>query len=159
MSRGYTVPFTSTVTNAGGNADLWIFEPADDKPIRLVGLIFGQTSEVADAAEEALQISIVHMTATVTNGNGTSATPVPLNGVAAAGFTSETNGATVATSSGTTTIVDYIGWNIRSSPMERWWPEEKFRPRAAQGEALIVRLDTTVADDITFMGTAYVEEV
>jgi hypothetical protein len=159
MSRIYTVPFTSTITNAGGNSDLWIFEPADDKPIKLRGLRFGQISEVADAAEEGVQISIIRMAATVTNGNGTSVTPVPLDSAdAAAGFTSESNGATVATTSGATTILDYIAWNIRSSPYETWFPDAAFAPKAKQGEALIVRLDTTVADDITFAGTAWIEE-
>ena len=159
MSRIYTVPFTSTVTNAGGNSDLWIFEPADDKPIKLRGLRFGQISEVADAAEEGVQISIVHMTATVTNGNGTSVTPVKMDSAdSGAGFTAESNGATVATTSGTTTIMDYIAWNIRNSPYETWWPDAEFAPKAKQGEALIVRLDTTPADDITFAGTAYIEE-
>lgn len=159
MSRIYTVPWTGTVTNSGGNADLWIFEPADDKPIKLRGLIFGQISEVGDTAEEGLQLSIVHMTATVTNGNGTSTTPVKMDSAdSAAGFTSEVNGATVATTSGTTTIMDYFGWNIRNSPYERWWPDGEFAPKAKQGEAIIIRLDTTVADDLTFAGTAYIEE-
>jgi len=159
MSRIYSVPFTGTVTNSGGNADLWIFLPADDKPIKLRGLRFGQVSEVGDTAEEGLQISIVHMTATVTDGNGTSVTPVKMDSAdSAAGFTSEVNGSTVATTSGTTTIMDYIPWNIRNSPYETWFPDPAFAPKAKQGEALIVRLDTTVADDITFAGTAWIEE-
>jgi hypothetical protein len=159
MSRIYSVPWTATVTNAGGNADLWIFEPADDKPIKLRGLRFGQISEVADAAEEGVIVSIVHMAATVTNGNGTSVTPVKVDTAdSAAGFTSEYNGATVATTSGATTIMDYIAWNIRMSPYETWFPDAAFAPKAKQGEALIVRLDTTLADDITFAGTAWIEE-
>lgn len=159
MSRIYTVPFTSTLTTAGGNSDLWIFEPADDKPIKLRGLRFGQISEVGDAAEEGVQISVIRMTATVTNGNGTAVTPVPMDSaMAAAGFTSESNGATVATTSGSTTIMDYIAWNIRNSPCETWWPDDEFSPKVKQGEALIIRLDTTLADDITFAGTAYIQE-
>lgn len=159
MSRVYTVPFQGTVTNAGGDNDLWIFEPADDKPIKLRGLKFAQFSEVADAAEEVLRISIIRMTATVTNGNGSSVTPVPVDPTdTAAGFTSETNGTTVATTSGSTTVVEEFAWNVRNTPWETWWPDPEFCIKARQGEAIIIRLQTTLADDISFAGTAYIEE-
>jgi hypothetical protein len=160
LGRVYTVPFAgATVTNAGGNADLWELLPAANKPIRLRGYRFGQISEVADAAEEGVEIQIIHMTATVTGSNGGSVTPVQVGGTtAAAGFTAETNGTTVATSSGTTTIVESCPWNIRGSPMEVWYPDERFCPKAINGEGLFIRLITTVADDITFGGVAWVEE-
>ena len=160
MGRMYSVPFAgATVTNAGGNNDLWIFEPADDKPIKLRGFRLGQTTEVADAAEEGVEIQVIHMTATVTNGNGGAVTPVPIDpSDAAAGFTSETNGTTVATTSGTTTICESIPWNIRNSPCDFWYPDERFSWKARQGQALILRLITTVADDINFGGCAWIEE-
>lgn len=160
MSRIYAVPFAgATVTNAGGNNDLWIFEPADDKPIKLRGFRLGQTAEVGDAAEEGVEIQVLHMAATVTNGNGTGVTPVKMDSAdAAAGFTSETNGATVATTSGATTIIESLCWNLRASPTEVWYPGPEFSPKAKQGEALIIRLITTVTDDINFGGVAWVEE-
>jgi hypothetical protein len=161
MGRIYTVPFAAgTVTNAGGNADLWELTPADDKPIRLRGFILGQTSEVADAAEEVLNISVIHLAATVTSGNGSAVTPVPVDtGVnVAAGFTAEINGATVATTSGTATTVYEFAWNVRSSPYEVWFPDDRFCPMARQAAALVIRLTSTVVDDITFTGTAIVEE-
>lgn len=161
MGRIYTVPFVATtVTNAGGNADLWEITPADDKPVHIVGIRLGQISEVADAAEEAVDITIVHLGATVTSGNGSSVTPVPIDtGVnVAAGFTAEIFGATIATSSGTTTIVEALGWNLRNSPCEIWYPDIRFAPTARQASALVVRLNTTVADDITFVGCLWVEE-
>lgn len=161
MGRIYTVPFASgTVTNAGGNADLWELTPADDKPIKLRGFILGQTSEVGDAAEEGVNISVIHLAATVTSGNGSSVTPVPVDvGVnAAAGFTAEINGSTVATTSTTATTVYEFCWNQRSSPYEVWFPDDRFCPVARQGSALVIRMNTTVADDITFAGTAIVEE-
>jgi len=159
MGRIYTVPFTATVTNAGANADLWELLPADDKPIKLRGFRLGQTSEVADAEEEGIQISIVRLGATVTGSNGTSVTPVPLDSAdVAAGFTAKYNGATVATTTGTTTIVEYLAWNNRNSPYEMWYPDERFAPKAKQGEGLFIRMDTTIADNMTFAGTAWVEE-
>jgi hypothetical protein len=160
MSRMYTVPFAGgTVSNAGGNADLWEMLPADDKPIKLRGFRVGQISEVADAAEEGVEIQVIRLGATVTGSNGTSVTPVPLDSAdAAAGFTAEKNGTTVATTDGTTTIVDSIPWNLRNSPCEVWYPDERFCPKAKQGEGLFIRLITTVADDVTFGGVAFVEE-
>jgi hypothetical protein len=160
MGRIYTVPFSAgTVTNAGGNADLWELLPADDKPIKLRGFRLGQTSEVADAAEEGLEIQIIRLGATVTGVDGTSVTPVPLDSAdAAAGFTAEKNGAGVATTSGTTTVIESLAWNNRMSPCEVWYPDERFSPKAKQGEGLFIRLISTVADDITFAGTAWVEE-
>lgn len=159
MSRMYTVPYTGTLTNSGGDADLFELTPGDDKPIRLRGLVLGQTSEVADAAEEGIRLTIYHLGATVTSGNGSSVTPVPLDPTdTAAGFSAEANGATVATSSGTSTIVEESAWNIRLSPLERWWPDPLFAPMARQGAAICVRCQTTVADDVTIAITAYVEE-
>jgi hypothetical protein len=161
MSRFYTVPFAAgTVTNAGGNADLWELLPAANKPIRLRSILFGQISEVADAAEEAVEIQIIRMTATVTGSNGSSVTPVPMDGAdTAAGFTAETNGATVATTSGAATIVASFPWNLRNSPFEWVAPDERFAPGAKNAEGLFVRLISTVADDITFGGFLVVEEV
>ena len=159
MSRIYAVPFTATVTAAGGNADLWEFLPADDKPIKLRGFCIGEISEVGDTAEEGLQLSIVRLGATVTSSNGTSVTPVPLDSAdAAAGFTAEYFGATVATTSGSTTVIEYLAWINRNSPYERWYPDPQFAPKAKQGEGLFIRMDTTLADDMTFAGTAWIEE-
>jgi hypothetical protein len=160
MGRIYTVPYTGTLTNAGGNADLFELTPTDDKPIHLRGLILGQTSEVGDATEEAISISIIHLGATVSTGNGTAVTPVPVDvGVdVAAGFAAEANGATVATTSGTATTLAEFAWNLRASPYELWFPDERFAPTVRQAAALVVRCNTTVADDVTICVTAFVEE-
>jgi hypothetical protein len=160
MGRIYAVPYQGTITNAGGNSDLLEILSADDKPVILRGFTLGQISEVGDAAEEGLRISILRMTATVTSGSGGSAvTPVPLDATdTAAGFTAECNNTTVATTSGATTNVCEFGWNIRSSPYEFWFPEERFCPKARQTEALLVRMETTPADDFTGCFTFWLEE-
>lgn len=163
MAKLYRVPYTGTVTASGGDSDLLSIQPADDKPCRLVGWIIGQSSEVGDAQEENLRITLRHMTATVTIGSGgSSPTPVAnrpgTNEIVAAGFTARCNDTTVSTTSGTSTVMEELGWNLRSSPWERWIPEE-LRPVAIQGEVLIVRLESTLADDATFEMTFFVEEV
>lgn len=160
--RMYRVPYTGTLANSGGDADLLIIEPADDKPCRLAGWKFCQSTEVGDAAEENLRITMRHMTATVTKTGGTGVTPVAnrpgTTDVAAAGFTATCNCTTVATTSGTSTIMEELGWNIRTSPWPEWIPEEQ-RPIAIQGEAIIIRMESTPADDITGELTFYVEEM
>lgn len=162
MPRMYRVPYTGTLANSTGDSDLLIIQPADDKPCRLVGWILGQSTEVGDAAEENLRITLRHMTATLTVTGGTSVTPVAnrpgTTDVAAAGFTATCNATTVTTTSGTSVIMEELGWNIRSSPWERWMPEE-LRPVAIQGEGILVRMESTPADDITAELTFFVEEM
>jgi hypothetical protein len=77
--------------------------------------------------------------------------------VVAAACTARCNDTTVSTTNGTSTIVEELSWNIRNSPWERWIPEE-LRPRAINGEALVVRLETTPADDISANFTFIIEE-
>jgi hypothetical protein len=159
MSAIYTVSFAGTVTNAGGNADLLEIVPADDKPVRLRGFVIGNYSEVGDTAEETVNISVLRLPATFTTSNGTSTTPrKPDDLAAAASMTAETNGATIATTSGTIEILTEFAWNIRSSPFEFWYPDIDFCPMVRGGDGLIIRLATTVADDVSMAFTAFVEE-
>jgi hypothetical protein len=159
MSRVYTVSFSGTVTAAGGDTDLWEVLPADDKPVKLRGFLLAQTTEVGDAAEEGLRISVIRLPATVTSGNGSSTTPAPMDSAdSAAGAACETNGTTVATTSGTAVTLLELAWNNRQSPYEWWAPDERFAPKVKQGEGLVIRMQTTLADDMTFAGTAWIEE-
>lgn len=162
MGKIWTIPFTATVTNAGGSADLWEILPADDLPCKIRGICLGQTSEEGDSAEEAVRVSVLRMTATVTGGSGggSGAPEDPSLSGQAPGFASETNNTTVATTTGDTEVLDEIAWNIRNSPYERWYPDDALAPppKAIQGQALLVRLQDTVTDDITFVGTLWVEE-
>lgn len=160
MGRKWLLPWNGTVTNAGGNADLWEINPADDKPVALRMIRLGQTSEVKDAEEEGLRVTVKRLLATVTSGNGTAGTAEePGASNQSPGFSWEYNGSTVATSSGTTETLDEIGWINRQSPLEIWYPDIDMAPKVVQGEALVIRLETTVADDITFVGCALVEEL
>ncbi|KKN23175.1 hypothetical protein LCGC14_0907620 [marine sediment metagenome] len=160
MGRIYMVPFTATVTAAGGDTDLWELTAADDKPILLRGFSLGQISEVKDAEEEGLRITVKRLLATFTSGSGGVAgvPESPDSAQAAQGFASETNNATVATTSGATDILDEVGWNNRNTPFERWYPDREFCPKVKQGEGLVIRLETTLADDMTFVGNAWIEE-
>jgi len=158
MSRTYSVVFNGTLANAAGDTDLVEILPADDKPVKLRGFKFGQTSELGDSAEEQLRISIYRLPATVTSGSGGSAaTPSPEDSAdTAAGFAAEVNNSTVATTNGSAIILEEFSINIRA-PYETWWPD---RPgwKAKQGEALVIRCQSTAADDISAQWTAIFEE-
>lgn len=160
MGRIYSVTFQGTVTNAGGDQDLIEIAPADDKPVRLRGFSLAQLSEVGDAAEEGLRITVIRMTATVTSGSGGSAaTPTPMDSAdTACGATVEVNNTTVATTTGSTLNVCEFAWNVRNSPYEVWFPDERFCPKAKGTEYLFVRLQTPPADDITGAFTFWIEE-
>lgn len=161
MARIYRVPYTGTIAAADGDSDLLLLLPADDKPCALVGFVIGQSTELGDAQEENLRITIRRLTATVTNGSGGSAvTPVARDSIqAAAGFTARCNDTTVATTSGTNTILEERAWNERNTPYEVWWPEEDLQPAVIQGEALVVRNETTVADSLTVEITFFIREM
>lgn len=159
MSRIYTVIYNGTLATASGNIDLLEVVPADDKPVKLRGFSLGQTSEVGDAAEEGVSVSVMVLPATFTSSNGTATTPRPVDSAdAAAGFTAEVNGATVATTSGTGITHCDFGWNMRNTPFDFWFPDERFCPKVKGSEGMVVRLNTTLADDITGVLTFWLEE-
>jgi hypothetical protein len=160
MGRIYTVSYQGTITNAGGDSDLLEIAPADDKPVKLRGLLLSQISEVGDTAEEGLRISIVRLPATFTSGSGgSSVTPAPMDSAdVASGAACECNNTTVATTSGTAVTLAEIGWNERNSPYEMWFPDDRFCPKVKQAEGLVVRMQTTPADDFTGCFTFWIEE-
>lgn len=162
MGRVYAVPFTGTIVAASGDTDIWSFQPAANKPISLRGFTLGQTSEVGDAAEENIRITVKRLPATFTVGTGGSAVtavaPVGSSLDTVWGFTARTNDTAVATTSGAVQVLDEFGWNERNTPYEHWYPDIDFCPGAFNAQGLVIRCETTLLDDMTFTGTAWVEE-
>lgn len=152
MPRTYTVEFEAqTIANASGDLDLFELSPADDKPIELVALTLGQSSELGEAAEEQLRIRIIRGHAT--SGNGTAATPRPVSpNDAAAGCAAEVLGATIA-SAGTAIFMMSDDYNVRAG--YSWGPvPQGMGFWASQADTtLVVRLMAAVLDDITGSGT------
>jgi len=159
MGRIYSIVYQGTITNAGGDVDLLELLPADDKPVKLRGLLLSQTSEVGDAAEEGLRITIKRLQTPTSGSGGSSVTPRAMDSAdSAAGVAAECANTTVATDAGTTQTLVELAWNIRQSPYEMWFPEDRFSPKAKQGEALVVRQETTAADDYSGCFTFWLEE-
>lgn len=163
MGRIYAVPFAGTITAAGGDTDVWSFQPASNKPILLRGFKLGQTSLLGDANEKDHRFTVKRLPATFTAGSGgtspAAAAPMNSSGDTVWGFTARTNDSTVSTSSGTVQVLDELGWNLRGSPLETWYPDANFAPGAINGQGLAIRLETTLAADLTFNGVAFVEEM
>lgn len=162
MPRIYSVPFSGTVTAAGGDTDLFSFQPADDRPIKIRAFTLNQISVVGDANEKAYRITVRRMTATVTIGSGgssiTAAAPINDAGGSTWAFTARANDATVSTTSGTNQVLNELGWDVRMTPFEKIYADLDFCPTAKQTEALIIRLETTLSADMTFNGDVTVEE-
>lgn len=162
MSRIYAVPFNGTITAAGTDTDIWSFQPAANKPICLRCITLGQISEVGDAMEENLRITVKRLPATFTVGTGGSLVTAAATNASSVdtvwGFTARTNDTAVATSSGTVQVLDEFGWNERNTPYEHWYPDDQFAPSAFNTQGLVIRCETTLLDDMTFSGTVWIEE-
>ena len=157
MSRVYTVQFENvTITNANGVVDLFEIRPADDNPVRIIGCMIGQSTEIADAQEEQLRLRVIRGNTTSGSG-GTTPTPVPVNADdAAAGFGADAVNPTVATA-GTEVVVHSDTWNVRIPFNPPLTPEMYWHSSEANG-FLVVRLMQAVTDDVDMSGTLYVEE-
>lgn len=154
MPRAYAITFSAVAVTAA--QDLFEISPADDKPVEIVGIELGQSSDSGDAQDEQLQISIIRGHTTSGSG-GSTPTPAPkLPADTAAGFAVEANNTTIA-SSGTTATLHTGCWNVRAGYIN-WFPEGD-RPTANQSNTTIVVRQTAPADSITLSGTLHVREL
>ncbi len=155
MGRMYSVEFSKVAVSA--DQDLFELTPADDRPIAIHAIYLSQSSELADAAEEILNIKVIRGHSTSGSG-GSASTPAVLSPLdTAAGFTCNVNCDTIA-SVGTPIDVHSDSWNVRTGLALIFAPDE--RPVATQANTtMVIRLMEDPADAITMSGTAYVEEL
>lgn len=155
MGRKYYIDLTPTAVTVA--ADLVEITPADDKPIRVLGVNIAQTSDTGDAQEEI--ISLVWVRGHTTSGSGGSTpTPRPTNpSDAAAGFTVETFNTTAA-STGTTVNLMRHGWNVRV-PLERPYTPDEVIEASQANTTLVLRMAAAPADSLTISGCILVEEL
>jgi hypothetical protein len=163
IGRAYAVEFHNvTLTTAGGDQDLFYIKPAADKICVLEAIYLsnvGVAADAGDAQEELHRIEIMRLPATVTVGSGGAAmTPNPLStNDTAAGFTARINDTTVATTSGTALWLHSDGWNVRIP--YAWMPPPEHRIIVANAQAVVVRLASTLTDDIVCNGVCIVREL
>lgn len=147
MPRSYTITVENgAIANASGDVDLLELDAAADKPIELVAIRLGQSTELQEAQEEQLRVAVVR--GNTTTGNGSTTTPQPMSpGDAAAGFTAETLGTTPA-SAGTAVNLDAFDWPVRLG--FEWGPVPAGFGYWTSGTVLLcVRLMAAVADDLS----------
>lgn len=152
MALPFYVNYSGTITNSGGDTDLIEIAPASNKIIKLRRFFIGNSSIAADsgdAQEENLRISIIRLPATFTSGSGGSSPTItyPSANSGTVGATVEANNTTIATTSGTAATLYELSWNVRA-PLEIVWYDDLFAPRSANAEGLVIRMQSTVSDDL-----------
>lgn len=150
--------YAVSVVGVASPAAIWdVMElnvPAD-AVVKIHSVYLGQTTDMGDAAAEALTVQLIRGHATSGSG-GSTATPVPkLAGNAAAGTTVETNNTTIA-STGTAVIMHADVWNIALPWQYRPTPEE--RDELSPSSRLVIRVSAP-ADAITTTCTVIFEEL
>lgn len=161
--RAYVAEFHNVaLTTAGGDQDLFYIKPAASGVVGLEAIYLsnvGIAADAGDAQEELHRIEIIKLPATVTVGSGGGAmTPNPIMpNDRAADSTVRINDTTVATTSGTALNLHSDGWNVRIPYV--WMPPPEHRPQCWFPHAFVVRLASTLTDDITCSATCIFREL
>ncbi len=156
MGRMYSAEFSKVAVTA--DQDLFELTPADEKPVAIHAVYLSQSTELADAAEEILNIKIIRGQATSGSGGSTS-TPGVLNPLdTASGATVEVNNDTIA-STGTAVDLHSDSWNVRAGLALIFDPDMRPKCSLSNGIRLVVRLMENPADSVTMSGTLYFEEL
>lgn len=161
MSRRYTAVLPSVARTVP--FDAFEITPADDKPICIHAIFLMATTEVGDAQEEMITVEIQRGGSAMTSGSaGTGSvaaqTPVAIDPVdTTAGATYDAGNETVATfTAGTTPWRD--AFNVRTGYQMIFPPEMRIEASQANG-GIVVRITTTPADSVSWVGTIVFEEM
>lgn len=161
MGRLFSISFTDIAVTAV--QDFLSVAPLTGRNCRVVALGLTQASDVGDAAEEILSVSLIRVTGTTAQpSGGASVTPEPIDYIgvkATANFVARRNDTTVGT--GTLATCMPFQFNIRTG-LEVWFPPE-CRFQAIQGDTtneigIVLRLNVAPADSLTMSGWMIVEE-
>lgn len=154
--RVYTINWDAA-TAITAQIDVFEIQPADDKPVFIHEIRIWQTSDLGDAQEEIIGLSLRRGYTTSGSGGGTPTVAKRFAGDSAAGFTAECRNTTLATTT-TPDIVDMDAWNVRQPYI--WTPNQEDEPFVSQAQTLlVVRLEAAPADSLTMMASMKVEEL
>jgi hypothetical protein len=135
--------------------DFFEYVCAASRPITILGWTIGQSTEAGDAADEQLRIELITGHSTSGSG-GTTPTPFALDGSATAALgTTEMNNTTIA-SAGSPVVRHADAFNVRGGHL--WIPPPELRVVVAASARVVLRLNSTPADSITFSGTLWFDE-
>lgn len=151
----YAATFSAVAVTA--QQDLFEIVAPSTGIVILQRIVISQTTEVGDAQEESLLLTL-RRGATTSGSGGTTVTPASGGAMENSGpaFTGvvEANNTTVATA-GTVTPLHIEAWNIRS--VFDWLPIPECRPILSPSQRAVLNLGTTPADSITMSGTLLFE--
>ena len=153
----YTMPFAAVAVVVA--QDLWeLLMPADAVGV-LHRLELSQETEFGDANAEMIDCSISRVTGAPTSGSGGSTvTPVPGPGDAAAGIVAEINN-TTELSGGTEVLQKRFQWHVAGGFEWVLTPEERAEYTYSPATRCLITLKTAPDDSITMSGTVTMEEV
>jgi len=140
--------------------DLFELKAPTNGTVRIHGFVLSQESEIGDAQEEMLRLTMNRGQSTMSSGSGGTTLTVPprRRGDPAFGGTVEANNTTILSGSpDLTEQLEAHSWNERV-PYIFWWTPEA-RPLVLPSEFWTLRLETTPADAVTMNGTLYIEIV
>ena len=153
MARYYSCEFENVSVSVA--QEFFSFVAADDKPIEIVSGLITQHSDMGEAEEEGLRLSIRRGFDT-TPSSGAIITPRPLNpNGSAAGFGCDVN-STLLAAGGSHVVLHQdlfytrTGWFFTSPP--------EGGIKHTQGGWLVVRLDLAPADALSMSGTFIIRE-
>lgn len=158
MSRMYTCQFNAVAVTVA--QDLFEIIGATGKILRIHSIELEQSTEVGDAQEEQLGITLKYGAGSVTSGSGgSSVTPAKIEqGDAAASFTCKANNTTkMAAGSGTITTQRAWTWNVRI-PFNKIFTERQM-PVIGSADRMTIELVAAPTDSVTMNGTVVVEEI
>ena len=147
-----------TITNAGGDQDIFeLVAPANSR-VLIHDVILGQTTEEGDAAAELLGILLMRGH-TTTGSGGAAVTPVNLNPYSrVSGCTVARNNTTVAADGSPATILA-DAWNLQAGYVWRMSDILHGKILVKPSQRFVVRLNETPADDFTAYCTLLFEEI
>lgn len=154
MGRLYTATFRAVAVTAA--QDLFAIVAPTDAVVAIHDIDISQTSDVGDAAEELIRVSLKSGASSAGSG-GTLTTAIPIQyGDAAFGGTVRINDTTIATS-GTIVVHRSTAWNVRAPLNIIFTPET--RPILSPSRRFVVGLIVAPADSLTMNGTITFEEI
>lgn len=164
MGRLFAVPLPTAGAAITTAAELWELRPATNQPIRLHSIFIQQNTELGDAAEEQIVLSINRKTGAATTGTGTAAVVNPIDYVgtaATAGCAGKVN-MTANGTGGSTVVVWVEAFNLRAGYERIFPPESRFQFVIPTGGAtpvgMTVKVEVAPTDSVTFFGVLVFEE-
>lgn len=149
--RIYTASFSAVAVTTA--TDLFEITCAADRPIEIMGWTIFQTTDLGDAAEEVVDLSVQRA---VTAGSGGSSATIVDYGGRGESTSDATVNRTVSTAHTGGTVQFRKGWNIRI-PEEFWLPPELYCYVDAATDPVTLTI-TAPADSITVSGSIFWRE-